>query len=105
MSYGQIGMMQALAGFYSWILTYGESGFMIRDLPNIRTRWDSKNVNDLEDSYGQNWVSRRFMIMSVLARRGLGEAEGQLINAYFISKEGNVTQTITGLQFCSQSTS
>ena len=60
MSYGQIGMMQALAGFYSWILTYGECGFMIRDIINIRTEWDSKNINDLEDSYGQNWVRRNY---------------------------------------------
>ena len=57
MSYGQIGMMQALAGFYAWLITYGESGFMVRDLPNIRSRWDARNVNDLVDSYGQNWVS------------------------------------------------
>ncbi|XP_076455702.1 sodium/potassium-transporting ATPase subunit alpha-3-like [Babylonia areolata] len=56
MSYGQIGMMQALGGFYAWILAFGQSGFLIRDLTGIRTKWDSDAVNDLEDSYGQNWT-------------------------------------------------
>jgi sodium/potassium-transporting ATPase subunit alpha len=57
MAYGQIGMIQALAGFSCWILVYLQSGWHVKDLPGIRTKWDSAAVNDLADSYGQEWVT------------------------------------------------
>ena len=56
MSYGQIGMMQASAGFFTYFVIMAENGFLPRDLPGIRKQWDSKAVNDLPDSYGQEWV-------------------------------------------------
>ncbi|KAJ6224317.1 hypothetical protein RDWZM_002862 [Blomia tropicalis] len=56
MSYGQIGMMQASAGFFTYFVIMAENGFWPRDLPGIRERWDSKAVNDLQDSYGQEWT-------------------------------------------------
>ena len=57
MSYGQIGMMQASAGFFTYFVIMAENGFLPRDLLGIRMKWDSKAVNDLSDSYGQEWVS------------------------------------------------
>ncbi|KAL8623501.1 Sodium/potassium-transporting ATPase subunit alpha-3 [Nucella lapillus] len=56
MSYGQIGMMQAMAGFYAWLVMFGDNGFMVGDLTGIRFEWDSENLNDLQDSYGQHWT-------------------------------------------------
>ena len=56
MSYGQVWMIQAMAGFYSWIVAMAKKFFIIRDLINIRQLWDSPTVNDLEDSYGENCV-------------------------------------------------
>ncbi|KAL8623500.1 Sodium/potassium-transporting ATPase subunit alpha-3 [Nucella lapillus] len=56
MSYGQIGMMQALAGFYAWMVVLGENGFLAANLPGIRADWDSENLNDLQDSFGQHWT-------------------------------------------------
>lgn len=58
MSYGQIGMMQASAGFFTYFVIMAENGFLPTTLFGIRRYWDSRAVNDLEDSYGQEWVSR-----------------------------------------------
>lgn len=49
-------MIQAAAGFFSYFIILAENGFRPEDLFGIRKQWDSKGVNDLEDSYGQEWV-------------------------------------------------
>ena len=51
------GMMQATAGFFTYFVILAENGFLPMDLLGIRVHWDDKYVNDLEDSYGQQWVS------------------------------------------------
>jgi len=56
MAYGQIGMIQALAGFYTYFVIMAENGFLPAHLFGLRERWDSKAINDLEDSYGQEWT-------------------------------------------------
>ncbi|XP_072049011.1 sodium/potassium-transporting ATPase subunit alpha-2-like [Amphiura filiformis] len=55
MSYGQIGMMQASAGFYTYFVIMAENGFLPDRLPNLRADWDDQTINNLEDSYGQQW--------------------------------------------------
>lgn len=57
MAYGQIGMIQASAGFFTYFVIMGENGFFASRLIGIRKAWDSRGINDLEDSYGQEWVS------------------------------------------------
>lgn len=57
MAYGQIGMIQAAAGFFVYFVIMAENGFLPLQLFGIRKQWDSKAVNDLTDSYGQEWVS------------------------------------------------
>lgn len=56
MAYGQIGMIQASGGFFTYLVIMTESGFWPSRLLGIRKEWDSKAVNDLADSYGQEWV-------------------------------------------------
>lgn len=56
LAYGQIGMIQALAGFFTYFVIMGENGFLPWTLIGIRERWESKGINDLQDSYGQEWV-------------------------------------------------
>merc|ERR1712136_152364 len=56
MAYGQIGMMQASAGFFAYFVIMGENGFLPKRLLGLRKEWDSRNVNDLEDSFGQEWT-------------------------------------------------
>lgn len=50
------GMIQALAGFFTYFVIMAENGFLPWTLLGIRVNWDHRDVNDLEDSYGQQWV-------------------------------------------------
>ncbi|XP_054713262.1 sodium/potassium-transporting ATPase subunit alpha-like [Uloborus diversus] len=55
-AYGQIGMIQGAAGFFAYFVIMGENGFLPGRLLGIRKEWDSKAVNDLTDSYNQEWT-------------------------------------------------
>jgi len=55
MTYGMIGMIQAAAGFFVYFVILAENGFWPSYLLGLRRRWDAKAVNDLQDSYGQEW--------------------------------------------------
>ncbi|KFO75001.1 Sodium/potassium-transporting ATPase subunit alpha-2, partial [Cuculus canorus] len=55
MAYGQIGMIQALGGFFTYFVILAENGFLPGTLVGIRLAWDDRSTNDLEDSYGQEW--------------------------------------------------
>merc|ERR1711981_115069 len=56
MAYGQIGMIQMSAGFFVYFVILAENGFLPNHLFGLRRSWDSIAVNDLEDSYGQEWT-------------------------------------------------
>uniref|UniRef100_A0A8C1NLR8 Sodium/potassium-transporting ATPase subunit alpha n=1 Tax=Cyprinus carpio TaxID=7962 RepID=A0A8C1NLR8_CYPCA len=56
MAYGQIGMIQAVAGFFTYIVVMSENGFWPSYLPGLRVGWEDRSVSDLEDSYGQQWT-------------------------------------------------
>ena len=60
MAYGQIGMIQASAGFFVYLVIMAENGFWPSRLLGLRKSWESKTLNDLEDSYGQEWVGDIF---------------------------------------------
>ena len=51
-----LGMIQALGGFFAYFVIMAENGFLPGHLVGIRLDWDDRSVNDLEDSYGQQWV-------------------------------------------------
>ncbi|XP_076153172.1 sodium/potassium-transporting ATPase subunit alpha-1-like isoform X1 [Alosa pseudoharengus] len=63
MAYGQIGMIQALAGFFTYFVILAENGFLPSTLLGIRQEWDDKFINDLEDSYGQQWTYEQRKIL------------------------------------------
>lgn len=50
-------MIQALGGFFTYFVILAENGFLPSRLLGIRLDWDDRSMNDLEDSYGQEWVS------------------------------------------------
>nr|AFU25689.1 Na+,K+ ATPase alpha-subunit 1A [Oncopeltus fasciatus]CAH1755606.1 Na,K-ATPase alpha 1A [Oncopeltus fasciatus] len=56
LSYGQIGVIQAAGGFFVYFVIMAENGFLPEILFGLRKEWDSKAVNDLQDSYGQEWT-------------------------------------------------
>ncbi|KAK0172063.1 hypothetical protein PV328_005431 [Microctonus aethiopoides] len=55
MAYGQIGIIEAAAGFFTYFVVMAEHGFFPRHLFGLRDRWDDATVSDLKDSYGQEW--------------------------------------------------
>ncbi len=61
MSYGQIGMIQATAGFFTYFVIMGFNGFLPIDLIGLRRDWDDSRVY-VEDSYGQEWVGQKLNI-------------------------------------------
>merc|ERR1719204_2956938 len=54
-SYGQIGMIQASAGFFVYFVIMAENGFRPSHLIGLRKQWDDLNNEAVEDSYGQQW--------------------------------------------------
>ncbi|XP_038657956.1 sodium/potassium-transporting ATPase subunit alpha [Scyliorhinus canicula] len=56
MAYGQIGMIQALGGFFTYFVILAENGFLPGDLLGKRVKWDDRWLSDVEDSYGQQWT-------------------------------------------------
>uniref|UniRef100_A0A8C3W292 Sodium/potassium-transporting ATPase subunit alpha n=1 Tax=Catagonus wagneri TaxID=51154 RepID=A0A8C3W292_9CETA len=55
-SYLHIGLMQALGAFLVYFTVYAQEGFRPTTLLNLRVEWEKDSVNDLEDSYGQEWT-------------------------------------------------
>lgn len=56
LAYGQIGFIQAACGFFSYYVIMAEHGFFPGRLQRIREEWYDSSINDLTDSYGQEWV-------------------------------------------------
>jgi sodium/potassium-transporting ATPase subunit alpha len=54
-AYGQIGIAQAAAGFFTYFVIMAENGFLPYDLINLRYAWNNEFFNDLPDHYGQEW--------------------------------------------------
>ena len=65
---------QASAGFFTYFVIMAVNGFMPSRLFGLRIFWDSKQINNLEDSYGQEW--------SYAARKDL---ESACQTAFFVS--------------------
>lgn len=59
--------MQSLGAFLVYFTVYAQEGFRPSTLMNLRVEWEQDSVNDLEDSYGQEWVRRdsAFNILSL----------------------------------------
>jgi len=56
-SYGQLGMIEAFSGLFTYFVVMAQNGFRMERLIGLASQWDSSSINDLEDSYGQEWVS------------------------------------------------
>jgi sodium/potassium-transporting ATPase subunit alpha len=57
MAYAQIGIIEFFAGIYVYYIIMAEYGFLPQMLFGLRVDWEDNSINDLEDSYGQEWVS------------------------------------------------
>jgi len=56
LAFCQLGIIEAFAGFFTYFVIMAENGFMPYKLIGIRREWDSRAVNDLPDSYNQEWT-------------------------------------------------
>uniref|UniRef100_A0A670K4K1 Sodium/potassium-transporting ATPase subunit alpha n=1 Tax=Podarcis muralis TaxID=64176 RepID=A0A670K4K1_PODMU len=55
-SYLQIGLLQTIGAFLTYFTVYAQQGWLPHTLLHIRTSWEDPFINDLEDSYGQEWT-------------------------------------------------
>ncbi|XP_006832036.1 PREDICTED: potassium-transporting ATPase alpha chain 2-like [Chrysochloris asiatica] len=55
-SFLHVGIMQTLGAFVVYFTVYSQSGFRPSTLIGLRVEWEKDYVNDLEDSYGQEWT-------------------------------------------------
>ena len=55
-AYLQSGIVQAMAGLFTYFVIMGENGFLPLRLLGIRREWENSDLF-VEDSYGQDWVS------------------------------------------------
>ena len=51
------GMIQALAGFVNYFIILMMNGFKPSEVLGARVEWDDRTLSNIEDSYGQEWVS------------------------------------------------
>lgn len=54
-TYLQIGIIQSLSGFVTYFVVMAENGFLPMELFQIRDVWDERHIDDVTDSYGQQW--------------------------------------------------
>lgn len=54
-AYGQVGVLQAMAGFFTYFVIYREHGWNFGDLIKIRNKWDNSTYGPLNDSNGVSW--------------------------------------------------
>jgi len=55
LAYGQVGVLQAAAGYFTYFIIMNENGWKMSDLVGVRGRWDDRNVTSITDSYGNSW--------------------------------------------------
>lgn len=70
LAYGHIGMIEAMAGFFTYFVIMAEHGFFPEKLIGLRKKWDSPWINDLKDSYGQEWTYDERKILEYTCHTG-----------------------------------
>lgn len=54
--YGQVAMIEASGAFFAYLVVMTENGFWPSRLLGLRKAWETTAINDLSDSYGQEWT-------------------------------------------------
>ncbi|XP_073458233.1 potassium-transporting ATPase alpha chain 2-like [Aquarana catesbeiana] len=62
-SYFHIAAMETYAGFVNYFTILAEQGFLPAFTINLRVTWEDKTINDLVDSYGQEWTFRQRLLL------------------------------------------
>jgi len=53
----QVGFIESLSAMFTYFVIYGQFGFRPELVIGIRDDWGNTAISNLEDSYGQEWVS------------------------------------------------
>lgn len=62
LTHGQVGIIEATGAMFVYFVIMAEQGFFPGRLIGLRTEWESAGINDLQDSFGQEWVSGYFFL-------------------------------------------
>jgi hypothetical protein len=63
-TYFVLGVVESIAGIFVYIVVLAHNGFLPDMLLGLSTKWDNTNINDLQDSYGQEWVIYLFNLIN-----------------------------------------
>ncbi|KAE8594628.1 hypothetical protein XENTR_v10019723 [Xenopus tropicalis] len=55
-SYFQVGIIQSFAGFVDYFTVMAQEGWFPAYVLGLRSHWENQHLQDLEDSYGQQWT-------------------------------------------------
>jgi sodium/potassium-transporting ATPase subunit alpha len=79
---GQMGHLETFGCFFTYFVVMGENGFLPLTLIGIRATWDNSAINNLEDSYGQEWsyAQRKCLEFTVYSAYFLSIVVGQISN-------------------------
>ncbi|XP_056398450.1 potassium-transporting ATPase alpha chain 2 isoform X2 [Hyla sarda] len=58
-AYIQIGIIQSVGAFLTYFTVLAEQGFLPHTVLGLRVPWENPNIQDLQDSYGQEWTLRQ----------------------------------------------
>lgn len=83
-TYFQIGVIQAAAGFTCYFFLMSTYGFFVSDIIGIRKSWNARHINDLKDSFGREWSyeERRALEKKGYATYFMGLIVTQVIDTY-----------------------
>ncbi len=83
--YGQMGLIEAAGGLFTYMVCMAESGWWPSKLLGLRLFWDSTDINDMKDSYGAEWTydQRHTLLNAGHASFYVGIVICQLGNLFF----------------------
>jgi sodium/potassium-transporting ATPase subunit alpha len=67
-TYLQIGIIQALAGFFCYFVVFSDSGFLPANLFGLRDDFEDKDLNALKDDYGNEWTYESRLVVQQCAQ-------------------------------------
>ncbi|CAF3630211.1 unnamed protein product [Rotaria sordida] len=82
--YGQVAMIEASGAFFAYLVVMTENGFWPSRLIGLREAWESTSVNDVRDSYGQEWTYEQRHNLDLAAQTAyfIGVVISQFANLY-----------------------
>lgn len=66
----QVGLVEAAGCMFVYFVIYGQFGFSPGDVIGIRNQWTNNAINNLEDSYGQEWTYAQRHLVEVTGYTG-----------------------------------